>query len=302
MLLAVASVCPAADAPVAHFVGAEACAVCHRAIAAEQKQTAMAATWQGRFTTWLPPTFQASTADDLPYQLKRTGETFTYSVGFGGVELTLPVDVLMGGRRHGLGFLASIRELDGIPLARPALVQARYEWSPERKQLLLAPGCIIAKPQTLDAALGVVLSPTFESRCLSCHGQPSTLEGGRDGGVTCESCHGPGSGHIRAVNEGHPRQGIVNPQRLSPEESIDVCARCHTGLGRLSDPSPDDLLVANQVRALRSSECFIESGKAISCTTCHDPHNDTSGLVAGPSRYASTVTPRAPNPTLRCVR
>ena len=277
LLLSVASVCPGADAPVPHFIGPEACALCHRAIAAQQKQTAMAATWQGCLTKWLPPAFQASVADDLPYELKRMGEAFTYSVGFGGTQLTLPVEVLMGGRRHGLGFLASIRELDGIPLARPALVQARYEWSPERKQLLLAPGCIRAKPQTLDAALGVILSPTFESRCLSCHGQPGTLGSGRDGGVGCESCHGPGSGHLLAVNEGHPMQGIVNPKRLSPEDSIDVCARCHIGLGRLSDPSTDDLLVANQVLALRSSGCFLEGGKAISCTTCHDSHNDATG-------------------------
>jgi len=109
LLLSVASVCSAADAPVAHFIGPEACALCHRAIAAQQKQTAMAATWQGCLTTWLPPAFQASAADDLPYELKRMGEAFTYSVGFGGTQLTLPVEVLMGGRRHGLGFLASIR-------------------------------------------------------------------------------------------------------------------------------------------------------------------------------------------------
>lgn len=277
LLLSLASVCPGADTPAARFIGPEACARCHRAIAAQQKQTAMAATWQGRLTTWLPPAFQASAADDLHYELKRRGAAFTYSVGFGGMQLTLPVEVLMGGRRHGLGFLASIRELDGVPLARPTLVQARYEWSPEGKQLLLAPGCIRAKPQTLDAALGVVLSPTFESRCLICHGQPGTLGSGRDGGIGCESCHGPGSGHLKAVNEGHPTQGIVNPKRLSPEDSINVCASCHIGLGRFSDPSTDDLLVANQVLALRSSECFLESGKAISCTTCHDPHNDTIG-------------------------
>ena len=275
LLLSVASVCPGADAP-AHFIGPEACALCHPAIAAQQKQTAMAATWQGRLTTWLPSAFHASAADDLPYELKRRGAAFTYSVGFGGAQLTLPVEVLMGGRRHGLGFLASIRELDGIPLARPALVQARYEWSPEKKQLLLAPGCIRAKPQTLDAALGVVLSPTFESRCLNCHGQPGAQGSGRDGGVGCESCHGPGSGHLQSVKEGHSTRGIVNPKRLSPEDSIDVCARCHIGLGRLSDPSTDDLLVANQVLALRGSECFLQSGKAISCTTCHDPHNDAT--------------------------
>ena len=50
---------------------------------------------------------------------------------------------------------------------------------------------------------------------------------------------------------------------------------CHVGLTRFSDPSPTDLLVANQVRAIKTSECYRQSRQAFSCTTCHDPHNDT---------------------------
>jgi tetratricopeptide (TPR) repeat protein len=59
-------------------------------------------------------------------------------------------------------------------------------------------------------------------------------------------------------------------------KSMDICARCHVGLTHFSDPSPEDLLIANQVQALASSECYLQSGKAFSCTTCHDPHNDTT--------------------------
>lgn len=296
LVLSVASAC-AADAPTAQFVGPETCAQCHSALAAQQMRTAMATTWQGRLTTWLPPGFQASVAVDLPYELKRTSNAFTYSVEFGSIKVSLPVDLLMGGQRHGLGFLASVSGLDGLPLARSVLVQARYEWSPEKKQLLLAPGCVLGQPKTLDAALGVVLSPTFESRCLSCHGQPNSAGSGKDGGVHCEGCHGPGSDHLSGVRRGIPRQGIVNPKRLSAEESIDICARCHIGLAKFADPSPDDLLVANQVRALRSSECFLQSGKAITCTTCHDPHNDAvdDGLAvkACLSCHAASVKPHA---------
>ena len=98
----------------------------------------------------------------------------------------------MGGRRHGLGFLASIRELDGIPLARPTLVQARYEWSPEKKQLLLAPGCVLAKPQTLDAALGVVLSPDVRIALPQLPWQPESTGSGRDGGVVVKAATVPG--------------------------------------------------------------------------------------------------------------
>jgi Flp pilus assembly protein TadD len=301
--------CSAADIARASFVGSKTCGLCHQAIAATQGQTAMATTWQERGTKWLPTNFQAEIADDLAYQFKRTDSAFTYSIDFDGSKLTLPVDALMGGQRHGLGFLASLRELDGIPLARPTLVQARYEWSPERNQLLLAPGCAFAKPRTLDAALGIPLSQTFEAKCLSCHGQPNPTGGSKEAGVHCESCHGPGSAHLAVVNEGRPRQGIVNPKRLSPEESIEVCAHCHIGLTKFVDPSPDDLLIANQVRALRSSECFLQSGKAISCTTCHDPHKDAAdnsrAVNACLSCHATSAKPHAArcpvNATSGCI-
>lgn len=259
----------------------------------------MANTWQGHLSNWLAPSFDASVSDDLPYRFKRTDESITYSISPPDARpINLPVSILMGGQRHGLGFLFSIKEVEGIPLARPALVQARYAWSPEKKKLLLAPGCVTTKPQSFEAALGQVLSPTFESRCLSCHGQPNLLGSGNKGGVHCESCHGPGSQHITAVSDGRPEQEIINPSRLSNEDGIAVCARCHVGLARFSDPGPDDLLVANQVRAIKSSECFLQSGKAFSCTTCHDPHNDAATDVkrsvnACLGCHAQTVTRHA---------
>lgn len=261
----------------ARYIGPEPCALCHKEIAAKQSQTAMATTWQGPFTSWLPAGFDAAVSDDLTYELKRGGASFSYSVNnFDGAKTSLPVGILLGGRRHGLGFLAAISEVNGTPLERPALIQARYAWSPEKNKLLLAPGCSSAKPQSLETALGLVLSPTFEARCLACHGQPNSLGTGKDGGVHCESCHGPGSEHLKAVGRGSPGEGISNPKHLSAEESMAVCAQCHVGLTRFSDPSADDLLVANQVRAIKSSECFIQSSKAFSCTACHDPHDDTT--------------------------
>jgi Flp pilus assembly protein TadD len=255
-------------------------------MAAEQTRTAMANTWQGNLAPWLPASFKASVVDELSYEIKREGATLANVVEFpAGTRISLPVGIAMGGRRHGLGFLIPVKEFEGIPLARPALIQARYAWSPEREKLLIAPGCSSAKPLSLESALGLVLSPTFENRCLSCHGQPDLLGSGKQGGVHCESCHGPGSEHLAAIGRGTPQQGIVNPRRLPVEDSIAICARCHVGLARFSDPSPDDLLVADQVRALKSSECFLQSRTPFSCTACHDPHNDSA---AGDARAVNT--------------
>jgi len=277
--LLAACVCSASQDGGAHYVGPETCALCHQDIAAKQKQTAMANTWQGSFAPWLPASFRASVGDDFTYEIKREGETLKNVVEFpAGTKLSLPISIAMGGRRHGLGFLLPVTQIDGIPLARPTLVQARYAWSQEKAKLLLAPGCAAAKPQSLESALGLVLSPTFEARCLSCHGQPSRLGSGNNGGVHCESCHGPGSQHLVAIGHGNPKEGIINPKRLSADDSMAICARCHVGLARFSDPSPDDLLVANQVRAIQSSECFLQSRTGFPCTLCHDPHTDSAAL------------------------
>jgi tetratricopeptide (TPR) repeat protein len=257
-----------------HFVGQETCALCHKQIAATQQHSAMAGTWQGRTTSRLPASFDVQATNSSTYQVRRSEGGFQCSIGLpDGSQTTLHVETIMGGSRHGLGFLIRIKEIDGIPLARAVLVQARYAWSLSQSKLLLAPGCSAAKPDNYESAVGLTLSPTFESKCLACHGEPNAKgPAGKTGGVHCETCHGPGSGHLLAIGQGNPRAGIVNPAGLSPEQNIAICAQCHVGLARFSDPAPADLLVANQVRALESSECFLQSGKAFSCTACHDPH------------------------------
>jgi len=261
----------------AKFLGPEACELCHKDIGSRQETTAMANTWQGAATSWLPAAFKTSIADDFAYRIKQSDHSITYSVDFrSDRKLTLPVTVVMGGRRHGLGFLSSLEYVEGIPLARKTLVQTRYAWSHDKNTLLLAPGCVAAKPSSLEAALGVVLSPAFEARCLACHGEPNKQGSGAKGGVHCEACHGAGSEHLSGVATGQPARGIINPKRLSNEESMGICARCHVGLTKFQDPSPDDLLIANQVRAIQASECYLQSGKGFSCTACHDPHSDAT--------------------------
>src|SRR4051812_43437264 len=118
---------------------------------------------------------------------------------------------MVGGIRLGLGFLTRIYQLDGLPLQWPALIHVWHAWSEMHNKLVIAPGCSTEKPRSYHTALGIVLSPGYESRCLECHGRPNTLGAGKQGGVHCETCHGPGLQHLQAVNKGAPRQGIINP-------------------------------------------------------------------------------------------
>lgn len=280
-LLCLMSFCLVANAgEPAHYAGADVCAVCHGEIAATQTKTRMANTWHGRNTPLLPLNYdgRVTEATNAPvrYEVHRLPEKLLFSVVAPNAgEVTLPVEMMVGGTRHGLSFLPRIEELAGVSLIRPALIEARYVYSPSEKRLVLSPGFATTEPATYETAFGSVLSRSFEAKCLTCHGKPNTLGAGKQGGVRCESCHGPGSQHIQAISGGSPGRGIINPKRLRAEKGMEICAQCHTGFALVSDPLPDDLLISNQVTALRNSECFIQSAGHLTCTNCHNPHDDS---------------------------
>ena len=237
----------------------------------------MAKTWRGMAAP-LPAGFHGRATEGatkaLEYEIERQRDGFTFSARMpDGVKTSLPVKVVMGGDRHGLSFLLSIQELRGIPLERPALIEARYVYNAPNRALAVSPGFASGTPGSYEDAFGRVLSPGFEEKCLTCHGEPGTPGAGAQGGVHCESCHGPGLEHLEAIRQGKPG-GIVNPKKLGPDARLELCARCHIGFSERSDPLPKELLVSSQAVALRNSECFIQSGKALTCTDCHDPHRD----------------------------
>lgn len=100
----------------------------------------------------------------------------------------------------------------------------------------------------------VLLSGTghWNQVCISCHTtggearvpdmyartDPSAMTADsrvREFGVACESCHGPGGGHVRSPKRlaapegtGPAGGGIVNPARLDPARASEVCGQCHS--------------------------------------------------------------------------
>ncbi|HYE95725.1 MAG TPA: tetratricopeptide repeat protein [Rubricoccaceae bacterium] len=125
-------------------------------------------------------------------------------------------------------------------------------------------------------------------------------------GITCERCHGPGSAHVEARLEGGEIEGadstIVNPARLSPELQLAVCQQCHlsgtTVFKAGEDPTtyrpgrplsahrtvfafaehvddPEAFGISSHALRMMQSACFTETrgtDHALTCTTCHDPH------------------------------
>jgi predicted CXXCH cytochrome family protein len=259
------------------YIGSSVCAGCHKQIAATQAMTNMARTWKGASTQQLSSSYSQTTSEDpepaINYSVARTSRGFEYKVNLPGrPAFSAPVETMVGGERHGLSFLVRVPEVEGELLPRAPLIETRYLNHAPENRLILSPGVSEEKPRGFEAALGHVLSPAFERKCLACHGEPRS--GISSGGVTCEHCHGPGRTHLVALAKHTADKGIINPKRLSAAGQIAVCAACHRGFANVVDPVPQDLAISNQVTAIQNSECFRQSGGNITCTGCHDPHRD----------------------------
>ena len=126
-------------------------------------------------------------------------------------------------------------------------------------------------------------------------------------GISCERCHGPGKSHIEFHDGGktfdNVADPIVNPTKLEAIERDDVCNQCHLqGRFEVLRPGrqPDDFRpgdaisdiwtvfiegtnveqdqstkAVSHVQQMQTSRCYIKSGRALGCVSCHDPHGMT---------------------------
>lgn len=141
------------------------------------------------------------------------------------------------------------------------------------------------------------------------HYEPDVFPPDLPRGIGCQRCHGPGAAHVAAAGDEAAtlrdiRDAVVNPGRLDPARRDDVCNQCHLqpsvvvpGLRHLDRPifsfragqQLHDYLVGLDVveeglpaserfeinhhsYRLRQSACYLESGGAVACIDCHDPH------------------------------
>lgn len=134
--------------------------------------------------------------------------------------------------------------------------------------------------------------------CLGCHTSGYDARAGtwKDLGVTCEMCHGPGSGHVGASDK---KGTIVVSTSLDPAHQAMVCGQCHSR-GKSKDgayPFPvgfhpgDDLdqfftLTPDVPRGARNgqyNELRLGGGKHLAagtvCETCHDPHGGQPSML-----------------------
>jgi tetratricopeptide (TPR) repeat protein len=122
-------------------------------------------------------------------------------------------------------------------------------------------------------------------RCFRCHSTgPVMLKAAykvepSEPGVRCEACHGPGSSHVKSA--GAPGT-IQNPKRLTPAELNVLCGACHRQASDLDDDTDwsNAWNVRHQPAYLHRAACFRNSKDALSCITCHDPHEPLKKTAA----------------------
>ncbi len=141
------------------------------------------------------------------------------------------------------------------------------------------------------------------------YGAPQIFPARLPEGIGCQRCHGPAAEHVGLALGGvgdreEIRSSVFNPGNLLPPRRDEVCMGCHLqpsvalpGLRRFGrsdfsfrpgEPLSDYLVqvdveeegrtaadrfeINHHPYRLRQSRCFRESGGALSCLTCHDPH------------------------------
>lgn len=130
-------------------------------------------------------------------------------------------------------------------------------------------------------------------------------------GIDCQRCHGPGAAHVKAAQTPGTslqqiRAQILNPIHLSNDRQMEVCEQCHLETTshllpdriRYYDQEPfgytadqplasfnayfardpahgrtDNFEIVEAPFRLRQSQCYLKSQGALTCETCHNPHD-----------------------------
>ncbi len=256
-------------------------------------------------------------ASDMSFAMTQRGGHYfqsQYQTGADGKQVNLSekeIDYVLGSGNHARTYLhrAAGNTLVQLPLAWYAEKGGYWAMSPgydrpdhQGSRRAVTYDCMFCHngyPEIPDANTSPRSPPAFSS-------VPE--------GIDCQRCHGNGERHIALARGGgraeEIRAAIVNPSRLTAERQMETCMQCH--LETTSSPLPasivryerkpfsyrpgeplgdfmlhfdhargqgydDKFEITGSVYRLRQSACFRASQGALTCSTCHDPHNAPRG-------------------------
>jgi hypothetical protein len=167
----------------------------------------------------------------------------------------------------------------------PTILEHRLTYFTSGHALGLTPGHSARTELPGVTPRGGVLTLRDARNCFGCHTTQTSARADRAideetliPNVSCERCHGPGKAHVEAARRGAPDAELelpFGPDRFTADSLLMLCGTCHRHPARAKPGQirPDDPQLARfQPVGILQSRCFRESGGALSCVTCHDPH------------------------------
>ncbi|MBM3775967.1 MAG: hypothetical protein FJW37_12525 [Acidobacteria bacterium] len=261
------------------YAGAKACGACHPKHYASQSASTHALSLHRSQEISKFPYLPEGRAGEH-HEFRKTDAGYWVTVKAGGSQMEIPIHWILGANDQGLTFFSR--------LGAGEYLEHRLSYYTRKGGYDVTAGHAATRPGTLEEALGARMSPAEAFRCLACHSTSlAQTASGPDfdsvvAGVTCERCHGPGAAHVEAMKSGSKLRQIRNPGKLPGERLVSMCGECHR-----TEPPPgvafDDPIVTRfQPVGLQMSACFSSSDGALTCTTCHNPHENAR---RGDDRY-----------------
>lgn len=259
------------------YVGSSTCASCHAAIADTQKTTPMASASMtadseafSKSGITAPLKFNIS---EYTYELTQNASGSMYSASDGTQSVSAPLGWIFGSGHFGQTY---VYQQEGT------FYESNLSYYSAIRGLDFTTGHSRLASGNLAKALGEPQSPDAIQACFGCHTTAATTgdrfePGQATPGVTCESCHGPGTEHVAAMNVADGNQTAsftFNPASLSAQDSVDFCGACHrTRLDVIQANIRGVLTVRFPAYRLQSSRCWGSDGDSrVTCVACHDPH------------------------------
>jgi len=272
--------------------GSEACKECHSAIYERQATSHHALSLRGAADTpqfvSRAPVQQTDPISGSTLLISRAAGDKPRIIAIKGSEQSsLALDWAFGSGVKGI-----------TPVGRQAggeFIEGRLSWYASLSGFDFTPGDTKYSPATARDSLGRVRTIADIGECFGCHTTAYDKESpgpvGKDIGIRCERCHGPGLEHIRAARLGEPAgANIFHPGKMAAFPQVQLCGACHG-----TPPQDSDLAAIRYIgstpntarfpsQRLVLSRCFNESSGKLKCTSCHDPHGNAVRVAESTDR------------------
>ena len=275
------------------FIGANACARCHAAQFRAQSRSAHALALNRAeaiaANTPLPAHAIVTRDGKFRFDIYASPDGIRATLDDGHNLMQLPCEWAFGAGRQAITFVSRVSP-EWYVEHYLSYYSATHAWS-------ATPGQAAVHPSNIQEAAGVVYKisdPQFGIEgCFECHATgPVSFD--KEGnahitelGVRCETCHGAGSEHAR-----NPQTSRLKAQWSAPEMN-QFCGRCHRPPAAQSARIDWNYAwnVRHQPMYLSRSACFLKSGEALSCITCHNPHDSVMPAAADMNRKCAACHP-----------